>query len=129
MLKNQTKYGVAESEEDILTAKILLKSGRLLESAFFCHLALEKILKAFISEVKNEIPPKSHNLLVLAKKSGLHKELDEETIDLLTEVQPFNIEGRYPETREKILKNTPADRFADIVSRTEVKIQWLKQML
>lgn len=128
-MKKQTEYWVTESEEDIFTAKILLRSGRLLESAFFCHLSLEKMLKAFIVERQDEIPPKSHNLLVLAKKSGIHKQIDEKTIDLLAEVQPFNIEGRYPETREKLLRNTPTARFADIVSKTEEKIKWFKQML
>lgn len=128
-MKEQAKYWVSESEEDILTAQVLLKSGRLLESAFFSHLALEKILKAFIAERNDEIPPKSHNLLLLAKKSGLNKELDEDTIDLIAEVQPFNIEGRYPETREKLLKSTHPDRFKNIVERTEGKVKWLKEKL
>lgn len=129
ILQEQTKYWVTESEEDILTAKVLLKSKRLLESAFFCHLAIEKILKAFIAERKNEIPPKDHNLLKLAKRSGIHKELDEGCIDLLAELQPFNIEERYPETRERLFKDTPEKIFIKIVSKTEDKLQWFKQVL
>ncbi|ABO49432.1 HEPN domain protein [Desulforamulus reducens MI-1] len=128
-MKEQTHYWVSESEEDIVTAKILVKSGRLLESVFFCHLALEKMLKAFIAERNNEMPPKSHNLLFLAKKSNLVKELDEETVDLIAEVQPFNIEGRYPEMRDKLYKSTTPDRFKAMVHRTEEKVKWLKEKL
>jgi hypothetical protein len=59
------------------------------------HLAMEKILKAHICLHTNDIAPKLHNLVRLAELSGIA--FTEEQKDLLADINPFNIEGRYPE--------------------------------
>jgi len=41
------QYWVSEANESYLTAKVLFENKRYIESAFFCHLAMEKKLKAF----------------------------------------------------------------------------------
>jgi len=128
-LADAIKYWVDEAKEDLITAKALLESKRYLECGFFCHLAIEKIFKALILHNTNVVPPKSHNLIFLAKKSGILAQLDESMKDLIADLQPFNIEGRYPEDRRKILESTPKRVFHEILIKTKEGIKWLEKNL
>jgi len=49
----------------------MLATGRYLYVVFFCHLALEKMLKAHVVEVTQSIPARTHDLIYLVKKSEL----------------------------------------------------------
>ncbi|MCL2225121.1 MAG: HEPN domain-containing protein [Defluviitaleaceae bacterium] len=62
------KYRLDIADNDIETAKALLKTGRYLYVGFMCHQAIEKSLKAVIARAcaEGEIPPKIHNLTRLA---------------------------------------------------------------
>lgn len=123
------KYWLDEAKEDLVTAKALLDSKRYLECGFFCHLAMEKMLKALVLQNTGDMPIKSHNLIYLAKKSGILIRLDEPIKDLIADLQPFNIEGRYPEDRRRILDSTPKRVFHDILIRTEEGVKWLEKNL
>lgn len=81
--------------EDWSVAQDLVSRGKIRHGLFFAHLALEKILKAHFCKVTGELATKTHNLVRLYEKTGLT--LTEAQIDLLAEVNEFNIEGRYPE--------------------------------
>ncbi|QTA78966.1 HEPN domain-containing protein [Desulfonema limicola] len=59
------------------------------------HIALEKILEAFICLHSNDIAPRLHNLVRLSEFSGIT--FEQKHTDFLSEMNPFNIEGRYPE--------------------------------
>ncbi|WP_066640161.1 HEPN domain-containing protein [Desulfolucanica intricata] len=113
---------------------LILKSLRInkeyyLECGFFCHLAIEKMFKALILHNTKVVPPKSHNLIFLAKKSGILIKLDESMKDLIADLQPFNIEGRYPEDRRRILENTPKRVFHEILNKTQEGAKWLEKNL
>ena len=43
-----------------------------------------------------EPPLKIHSLSRLAEKSGLDKDMSEEQMDFIDELEPLNIEARYP---------------------------------
>lgn len=45
-IKNQIDYWVNGADEAFQTAEILIAQKRMLHGLFFCHLAIEKILKA-----------------------------------------------------------------------------------
>jgi len=128
-LADAINYWVDEAREDLVTAKALLESKRYLECGFFCHLAMEKMFKASILHNTKVVPPKSHNLILLAKKSGVLVQLDESMKDLLADLQPFNIEGRYPEDRRKILESTPKRIFHEILNNTQEGVKWLEKNL
>lgn len=79
--------------EDIKTAEALFAAKRYTACLFFCHLFIEKMLKAcYVAEI-GDTPPLWHNLVRLAQKASL--ELTEKQWDLLAEVNYFNIAGRY----------------------------------
>ena len=65
--KNQIDYWLKGAEEDLLTANLLLREKRILHGLFFCHLVIEKAVKANIVKVTGDIAPRSHNLVYLSE--------------------------------------------------------------
>ncbi len=93
----QIAYWKESAEEDWLVAGDLLEKKRIRHALFFGHLTLEKILKAHVCRVTGELAPPIHNLVRLAERAAI--ELSDKQRDLLAEVNEFNIEGRYPDSR------------------------------
>lgn len=83
------------ADEDWAVAQDLIGRDKIRHALFIAHLALEKSLKAHVCRNTRELAPRTHNLVRLAEIAGL--KLSEEQIDLLADVNEFNIEGRYPE--------------------------------
>ncbi len=87
-------------------------------------MALEKILKAHICRSINDVAPRLHNLVRLAELSGVV--FEQKQMDLLADMNPFNIEGRYPE----VWGATPFRKEADMLKqRTKELFEWLKNQL
>ena len=70
-MRSDTQNWVALAEYDLETARHMLATGRYLYVIFLCHLTLEKILKAHVTEATQSIPARSHDLIYLVKKGGL----------------------------------------------------------
>ena len=70
-MRSDTQNWIALAEYDLETARHMLATGRYLYVVFMSHLALEKILKAHVTEVTQSIPAKSHDLIYLLKKAEL----------------------------------------------------------
>ena len=69
-INKQIEYWKSGAESDLESAEILINNNKLLQGLFFCHLYIEKILKALVVKQIKDIPPKTHNLkylMVLAK--------------------------------------------------------------
>ena len=62
-MRKDTKNFVKSAEYDLKTAEFMLNSERYIYVIFMCHLSLEKILMAIVTETTQKIPPKSHNYL------------------------------------------------------------------
>ena len=60
-IKRQIEYWLNGANDDLETAKILVERGRMLHGPFFCHLVIEKALKANVIKQSEEIAPRSHN--------------------------------------------------------------------
>ena len=87
------------------------------------------MLKAIFVYKNGTTPPKIHNLLLLAERSDLQGELNESQLDFLSEVNTYQLEGRYPIDRELLFQNTPIDNFKTILHRTEVELKWFELRL
>ncbi len=72
-MNDKVTYWIEMSDYDFDTAKAMLETKRYLYVAFMCHQTIEKILKAYWSNVLEEPPLKIHSLSRLAEKSGLDK--------------------------------------------------------
>ena len=64
-------YWKTTASSDIDTAQILIEKGKIKEGLFFCHLFIEKILKAHYVKVNSSIAPKTHDLIYLINKSNI----------------------------------------------------------
>jgi len=123
-ISKQVNYWITSSEEDFAAAQSLLEKGHYRHSLFFAHLALEKMLKAFVVIRTNDIPSKIHNLIRLSGIAGLI--LDEEQDQFLREFNLYQLEGRYPDSQEIILN---ADLTKKEKFKAEKMLLWLKKQL
>ena len=130
-MNNKVKYWLDLSNEDMTVAQLLLDGGKFLYSGFMCHLAVEKALKAIIAQncADDEIPPKWHDLIRLAEKAALLTALTEEQKSLLRNLNPLNIEARYPEYKDKIAEIMPKETCVRIITETENFLCWIKKQL
>lgn len=102
------KSWVESSEYDLDTARGMLKLGKRIYVGFMCHLAVEKMLKACYVKLIGKTPPYSHKLGELAEEAGIYERLSPEQKNLLDELDPLNIEARYPKYKEKIHRDFPS---------------------
>ena len=65
----------------------------------------------------------------LAAQTGLLNEMNDNQIDFLSTIQPLNIEARYPEYKEKLLKGLTLERCRALIQETENLSQWIREKL
>lgn len=94
-IEKQVAYWRNGAREDWQVAWDLVSRRRTRQGLFFAHLALEKVLKAHVCRQTQDLAPRLHNLVRLAELAELG--LNDAQIDVLAEMNAFNIEGRYPE--------------------------------
>jgi HEPN domain-containing protein len=94
-ITRQIAYWKDGAVKDLAFAgRLLNRDGEVLYGLFFVHLTLEKIIKSHVCKQTSEIPPRTHNLLTLAKLGKLI--LTQEQSDFLGKMNLYNIQGRYP---------------------------------
>lgn len=128
-MNDKVTYWIEMSDYDFDTAKAMLETKCYLYVAFMCHQTIEKILKAYWSKVLEEPPLKVHSLSRLAEKSGLDKDMSEEQKDFIDELEPLNIEARYPSYKERLMKSLTPDRCKELIEQTDKLRIWIKSKL
>ena len=128
-MNEKVKYWIEMSDYDFDTAKAMLDTKRYLYVAFMCHQTIEKMLKAYWSNVLEEPPLKIHSLSRLAEKSGLDKDMSEEQTDFIDELEPLNIEARYPSYKERLMKSLTVERCKNLIEQTDKLRTWIKSKL
>ena len=129
MVKESAKCWVELSDYDFDTAGAMLKTGRYLYVGFMCHQVIEKILKAYWSNMLEEPPLKTHSLSRLAEKTGLDKAMNEKQLDFVDVLEPLNIEARYPSYKERLMKSLNEARCQELLKQTDDLRQWIKSRL
>jgi HEPN domain-containing protein len=84
------------AREDWDVATDLVARGRPRHGLFFGHLALDKALKARVSEITGQLAPRLHDLLRLAEAAGLGLEAGRR--DTLARMSAYALAGRYPDS-------------------------------
>lgn len=100
--KKLVKYWQETAAYDYDTMKSLVKSQRYASSLFFGHIVLEKILKALIVNETKKYAQCTYDLVRLMEYSKIS--LSQKEIDLLNEINKFNIKARYPEHKSQFYK-------------------------
>jgi HEPN domain-containing protein len=128
-MNEKTQYWIEISDYDLETAEAMLRSKRYLYVGFMCHQTIEKAFKAYYSELKSETAPYSHSLSYLAKQGGFYDSFMDEQKDFIDQIEPLNIEARYPSHKERLLKSLTEEKCSDILQMTKELQQWIKEKL
>lgn len=127
-IKEHIKYWNESADNDLSAAKSLFGSGKYDWCLFIGHLVLEKRLKSlFVMNNDNKIPPKTHNLIKLAKLSKIP--LTDDQRIFLDEVNDFNLEVRYPEYRNEFYKICTKKFTEKYFLKIQEVEQWLKSQI
>ena len=126
---DKVQYWLDLCDDNLITAKWLLEGNRCLDMAFFCHQITEKALKAVVASVTEEIPPKIHDLHKLAKCGNIHEQLTNEQRIFLDSIAGYQMEARYPETKERIAKTLTSEKCEEYLEQTEEFLCWIKKRL
>lgn len=116
---------IKSSDYDIATARGLLKTKRYVYVIFFCHLAIEKLLKALVAKITKRIPPKTHDLVLLLKLSNI--EIPEQYQILIGHLNSTSIPTRYPEDISKLSRQYNRAAANKYLKETKDFLRWLKQ--
>ena len=114
-----------QAQYDLGTAEALFGSSRYPPVLFFCHLSLEKALKALYVEKFNDIPEKTHSLILLVEL--LELELPHNLIDSLLVINRLGVTGRYPHNLDKMLEQYTEAQTRKILEMTTEILIWLMQ--
>jgi len=117
-------YWRASNDEDFAAGESLLEKGHLRHSLFFAHLAVEKMLKAFVTRQTNDVPPRIHNLVRLSEMAGLS--VDPERAAFLRKFDMYQLEGRYPDSTGLVIDIEIA---REKLVLAEDILKWLKAQL
>ncbi|MDR2525975.1 MAG: HEPN domain-containing protein [Oscillospiraceae bacterium] len=130
-MNERTEYWLDLADYDLETAKVMLNGGRYLYVGFMCHQTIEKSFKAVIARDcdEGEIPPKIHHLLKLADRAGLFQKMSADQQAFIKELNPMNIEARYPESKEAIAAGLNAETCKKLLIGTEELLCWIKEQL
>jgi HEPN domain-containing protein len=120
----QKEYWCNTAENDIETAAILITSGKYIEGMFFCHLCIEKIIKALVVKQTEDIPVRSHDLFYLIEIAKI--EITEEQTNFMQILMKYQLEGRYPEFYPKA---PSPDKINDYLNKTKILLLCFKKML
>lgn len=123
-IEKQIEYWMQGADDDLLTAAILIGEKRILHGLFFCHLVIEKAIKAHVVKATGEVAPRSHNLIYLSEKADL--EFDNETEIFLGILMKYQLQGRYPDYNSFIPDITKVKSYFE---NTKTLLKWLKERL
>jgi len=111
--KQHIEYWTMNAERDWERAKHCYKTKDYVFCLFCLHLSLEKICKAlWVKHNETNYPPKIHNLEKILRYTPI--ELNEEDWKFLINLNMFQLEGRYPDYRDKIYKICTKDFTKEI---------------
>lgn len=120
------QYWLESSKKDFEVAQNLFKSKYYPQCLFFCHLSVEKLLKAIVVKVSKDYPPYTHGLRRLAEFGKI--ELSSEQKEILDKIFTFNIAGRYADAKLEFYKKYNKKQYAQkYLKITKDLLLWLKK--
>lgn len=117
-------HWVTSAEDDIKTVEALWKSERYHHCLFFCHLVVEKALKALVVKKTGKEALPTHDLLLLARKAGL--DLTPDQVKNLSEINTFNVRARYESYKRELYKKATREYTRGWYDKSSEIFEWLK---
>ena len=113
--------------EDLSVGDLLFNNGHWLYTAYMCHQAIEKTLKAYWCVCRDDDPPFIHNHLRIAQGCGLYTKMSQEQKDFLDEMVPMNIEARYNEYKDAVAGILDREKTKQTLEKTKQLYKWILQ--
>ena len=123
-IQKQIDYWMTSAADDIITADLLIQKKRILHGLFFCHLVIEKAIKAHYVNKIRDFAPRTHNLIYLSENAGII--FDNETQIFLGILMKYQLQGRYPDYNPVLPDQVRVDEY---LKKTKALLQWLKMKL
>ena len=123
--RDVVKYWVTASAEDFDSAEILYQNKKYHHALFFCHLSIEKMLKAIVVKSTGAAPPLSHDLVRFAERAGL--DLSEPKKNELAEITTFNIAARYDDYKLSFQEKATEEFSLKYLKKTGEILEWLSK--
>ena len=128
-MDSRIKYWIDLSDYDLETAEAMLESKRYLYVGFMCHQSIEKAFKAYYTKLKRETAPYSHSLSYLAKQGDFYGLFSEKQKEFIDQIEPLNIEARYPSHKERLLKSLSDAKCHELIYNAKEIQKWIKERL
>ena len=112
-------------EYDLATAEQMFKTGRYVYVVFMCHLALEKALKAIVSQETKKAPPKTHDLIFLVNLTKI--KIEPNLLDFVGMLNNVSVVTRYPEDLSRLVLSYPKQVTQEYLRKTRKVILWIKK--
>jgi HEPN domain-containing protein len=120
-----TENWLAQVDYDLATAEQMLRAGRYIYVIFMSHMALEKVLKAVVTEETRKLPPRTHNLIDLAQRAQLA--LSQEHQDFIGKINNASVVVRYPDDLSEMIVQYSEVIARDYLQKAEELIRWIRQ--
>lgn len=125
--REMINYWIKSAEEDLKSAESLFSSKRYHHCLFFCHLFIEKSVKALIVKTTGKPAPYGHKLSKLANLTNV--DFSDEQLDFLDEITAFNIEARYNDYKFQFYKKATKKYTLVYLKKSKEFYSWLKKMI
>lgn len=122
--KDLISFWTVTATEDLETAEVLYNSRKYHHSLFFCHLALEKILKGLLYKKTNSHPLPIQNLVKLTEQAKIT--LTQPQKNALTEITSWNIKARYDSYKREFYKKATKKFTTQWFSKVKELFSWFK---
>lgn len=116
-----------QADYDMKTAEYLFKGRRYIYAVFMCHLSIEKALKGLYTQILEETPPKTHNLLFLAEKVKI--QFPEDIYDFIYTLNGVSVPTRYPDELSGMHKEYNKSKTKNLIDKSQEALKWLKARL
>lgn len=118
-------YWLETAEEDLKTAGELLGLKRYHHALFFCHLALEKLLKGLVYKRTKNHPLPIHDLAKLAQQTGVS--FPDTHMQDLEEITTWNIQARYDTIKRSFYKKATREFSSLWFGKVKEIFVWIKR--
>ncbi|MCG2695739.1 HEPN domain-containing protein [Candidatus Parcubacteria bacterium] len=124
-LQEIISYWREMADHDWKTAQSLWQSKRYDACLFYCHLALEKLLKGLVTQETEKTAPYIHDLEELSKRANI--DVDYESLQQLAAFTNFNMRCRYPRHKQAFYKLCTCKFSEPYFNKTKPLMLWLKK--
>lgn len=125
--KDLFKYWLKGSDEALWVAEDLYRLDHRSFCLFFCHLALEKAIKAVLAKKYPSQGFYVHSLTKLATVAEL--DLPAGWLEVLDEISTFNVKAHYNDIKFELYKRATPAYTKRFLRKTKEIQQWLKKQI